>query len=282
VEVAGLLVCLAGGTYDKHYWHLEVTGHPGYSFAEHLAGLGWVVVAVDHLGVGESSDPPDDPLGLEVLCDGDVQVAQQLRTAFAAGTLVDGLPPLPHLPIIGVGHSMGACLTTMVQATSSVYDGVVLLGYGVEINVRDLADGDLADRMGESERLFRQMTGAGENRFHIVPRDLLRPLFHSPDVPDAVMAADDAVQSRVPVRAASEVTTPGYVASHAAQIDVPVFLGFGGDLDVSPDPHSEPARYPRCADITLVVLDGSAHCHNMASRRTQLWNRVAAWAGTVS
>jgi pimeloyl-ACP methyl ester carboxylesterase len=281
VEVVGLLVCLAGGTYDKHYWHLEVPGHEGYSFAEHLAALGWVVVAVDHLGVGESSDPPNDPLGLEVLRDGDVEVAQQLRTSFADGTLVDGLAPLPHLPIIGVGHSMGACLTTMVQAASSVYDGVALLGYGVEINVRELADGDLADRMARSEVAFRQMTGASEGRFHLVPRDLLRPLFHSADVPDAVIAADDAVQSRVPVRAASEVTTPGYVAPHAALIDVPVLLGFGGDLDVSPDPRGEPARYPRCTDITLVVLDGSAHCHNMASRRAELWDRVAAWAGTV-
>jgi pimeloyl-ACP methyl ester carboxylesterase len=188
---------------------------------------------------------------------------------------------MPGRPVIGVGHSMGACLTTMVQAASSVYDGVALLGYGVEINVRDLAHGDLADRMAESEALFRQMTGAGDERFHIVPRDLLRPLFHSSDVPDAVMAADDAVQSRVPVRAASEVTTPGYVASHAARIDVPVFLGFGGDLDVSPDPHSEPARYPRSADITLVVLEGSAHCHNMAAGRAELWDRVAAWAGTL-
>jgi alpha-beta hydrolase superfamily lysophospholipase len=198
-DVAGLLVCLAGGTYDKHYWHLEVPGHDGYSFAEHLAARGWVVVAVDHLGVGESSDPPSGSLGLERLRDGDVEVAEQLRTAFADGTLAEGLPPLPHLPVIGVGHSMGACLTTMVQAASSVYDGVALLGYGVEINVRDLAHGDLADRMAESEALFRQMTGAGDERFHIVPRDLLRALFHSSDVPDAVVAADDAVQSRVPV-----------------------------------------------------------------------------------
>jgi hypothetical protein len=32
-----VLLCLAGGTYDKRYWHIEIPGHPGYSFAEHLA-----------------------------------------------------------------------------------------------------------------------------------------------------------------------------------------------------------------------------------------------------
>ena len=50
-----LLFCLPGGSYTKAYWHLEVPGRPGYSFAEHLARAGMLVVAVDHLGVGESS-----------------------------------------------------------------------------------------------------------------------------------------------------------------------------------------------------------------------------------
>jgi alpha-beta hydrolase superfamily lysophospholipase len=54
-QVKGVLLCLAGGTYDKAYWHLEVPGHPGYSFGLHLASLGFVVVALDHLGVGGST-----------------------------------------------------------------------------------------------------------------------------------------------------------------------------------------------------------------------------------
>ncbi|MCA4761817.1 hypothetical protein KXD96_26485 [Mycobacterium sp. SMC-2] len=36
-ESLAALVCLPGGTYDKRYWHLEIDGHPGYSFGEHLA-----------------------------------------------------------------------------------------------------------------------------------------------------------------------------------------------------------------------------------------------------
>src|SRR2546421_10183816 len=73
-----VLLCLAGGTYDKRYWHLEVPGHPGYSFAEHLTGQGYVVVALDHLGVGDSGDPSGD-LSLAVLADGDAAVAEQVR-----------------------------------------------------------------------------------------------------------------------------------------------------------------------------------------------------------
>jgi len=31
--------------------------------------------------------------------------------------------------------------------------------------------------------------------------------------------------------------------------------------------------------VTLVVLPGSAHCHNFAGTREVLWDRLANWAG---
>jgi hypothetical protein len=36
----------------------------------------------------------------------------------------------------GVGHSTGACLTTIVQATADPYEAVALPGYGVEMTKR--------------------------------------------------------------------------------------------------------------------------------------------------
>jgi len=273
------LVCLAGGTYDKRYWHLEVPGHPGYSFAEHLAAQGYLVVAVDHLGVGGSSDPAGAN-GLELLAKGDAAVARQITERLRAGTLDPAVSP-SDLPLVGVGHSMGSCLTTMVQATAKPYDAVVLLGYGVQIsNVHDednSADA-LEARITESERIFREMNGVGpEATSCVVPRGHLRQLFHSPDVPDEVIAADDAAESRVPVRAASEVTTPGFVAEFAESIDVPVFLALGSALDVSPDPHAELGNYRASHDVTLHLVEGSAHCHNFAGNRAALWDRIAAW-----
>src|SRR6266508_5006013 len=71
IEQVGVLLCLDGGTYDKNYWHLDVPGHAGYSLAEHAAALGWIVIALDHLGVGESDDPARVALDLPMLCEGD-------------------------------------------------------------------------------------------------------------------------------------------------------------------------------------------------------------------
>ncbi|GAB1814883.1 alpha/beta hydrolase [Mycobacterium sp. MUNTM1] len=284
-EARAVLVCLAGGCYDKHYWHLEVEGYPGYSFGEHLAEAGYIVIALDHLGIGESSDPTDSgPIGLDLLAEGDAEVARQISAKVAEGSLLPDAPPMA-LPIVGVGHSMGSCLTTMVQAKHGVYDAVVLLGYGVNItNVydHDAAGDDLVTRLQQNIINTCQMAGVSPDDSHLIgPRSVLAPMFYASEVPQAVMDADEAVQSRVPVRAAAEVTTPGFVEKYTPQVDVPVLLAFGAAIDVSPNPYAEPANYTASTDVTLHLVAGSGHCHNFASHRAQLWDRIAAWLPAV-
>jgi pimeloyl-ACP methyl ester carboxylesterase len=284
-DARGVLLCLAGGTYDKHYWHIDIDGYPGYSFGEHLADSGFVVIAVDHLGIGDSTDPGAlGAVGLELLAKGDAEVARQLRERLRRGELHEDLPPM-NLPLIGVGHSMGACLTTMVQATTHPYDAVVLLGYGVQItNVyQDTPDAaELEERIQQTIEATCQLAGAKPTDSHIyAPRAYLADLFYAGEVPQDVIDADTAVQSRTPLRAAAEVTTPGIVERYAPQVDVPVFLGFGAALDVSPNPYAEPASYTGCPDVTLHLVPSSGHCHNFASHRTQLWDRIAKWLPTV-
>ncbi|WP_336881041.1 alpha/beta hydrolase [Rhodococcus globerulus] len=279
--IEGAILCLAGGTYDKQYWHLTVPDYEDYSFAEHMARRGFVVVTLDHLATGDSSDPTTSGnVGLRLLARGDAEVARQVTERLKAGTLTTDLEPLPTVTLFGVGHSMGACLTTIVQSEYNTYDGVVLLGYGVDITptTDSSADAeDLSGRIEQSEKIFRSHTGTPDGATStIVPRGPLRALFHAPDVPSAVIAADDAAQSRVPVRAASEVTTPGFVREYAERINVPVFLGLG-ESDVSPDPWTEPANYRASDAISLVVLPGSHHCHNFATGRRRFWDEIAGW-----
>jgi pimeloyl-ACP methyl ester carboxylesterase len=284
-DAPAVLLCLAGGTYDKHYWHIDIDGYPGYSFGEHLAESGFVVIAVDHLGIGDSTDPIGfGPVGLELLAKGDAEVARQVRERLRRGDLHEDLPSITA-PLIGVGHSMGACLTTMVQATTHPYDAVVLLGYGVQIaNVyEDTADAaELEERIQQTIEASCQLTGAKPTDAHVyAPRGYLADLFYAGEVPQDVIDADTAAQSRVPLRAAAEVTTPGMVELYAPKVDVPVFLAFGAAVDVSPKPYAEPANYTGSPDVTLHLVPSSGHCHNFASHRTQLWDRIASWVTTV-
>jgi pimeloyl-ACP methyl ester carboxylesterase len=93
--------------------------------------------------------------------------------------------------------------------------------------------------------------------------------------------ADTAAQSRVPVRAAAEVTTPGFVEHYTGSVDIPVFLAFGAATDVSPNPHAEPANYTSSADVTLHLVPKSGHCHNFSTHRAQLGDRIGVWVRTV-
>lgn len=44
----------------------------------------------------------------------------------------------------------------------------------------------------------------------------------------------------------------------------------------------EPANYTFAPDVTLHLVPNSRHCHNFASHRRQLWDRIARWVPTVA
>ena len=113
--------------------------------------------------------------------------------------------------------------------------------------------------------------------YHGAPRENFRGIFHVLDVPDDLVAYDEA-QCHTPI---SRVTgtdgmTPGIGKEFADRIEVPVFLAFGTS-DVSADPHAEPTGYPSSPDVTVVVTPNMAHMHNFADTREQLWRRFEKW-----
>jgi pimeloyl-ACP methyl ester carboxylesterase len=75
-------------------------------------------VAADHLGVGASSAPSDvDAVTLEAM-------------ARAAAAFAEGVGSrLPDAPLIGVGHSLGGCITILTQALEGTYGRIASLGF---------------------------------------------------------------------------------------------------------------------------------------------------------
>ena len=73
---------------------------------------------------------------------------------------------------------------------------------------------------------------------------------------------------------------PGSVDREMAAVDVPVFLGLG-EHDIAGDPQRIPACFTGSPDVTLYVLPGAGHNHNVAPDREVLWDRFASWAGQV-
>jgi pimeloyl-ACP methyl ester carboxylesterase len=263
-----VLFCAPGGTYTRAYWDLRFPGHEGYSFAEYAVARGFSVVTFDHLGVGESSKPADGwALSTEVVARANDWLVRHVLAQFDERPIA-----------IGIGHSMGGMLAVRQQGTCASYDAVAVLGFTTLYPMQIPFDQEPLLGLREQD-LVADRASLGDP-YPTFAREPMHELFHLPDVPPDIVALDDAAATNGPGLAGPACIVPGIIAEDAARIGVPLFLGFA-ERDTSRDPRLEPASYPACSDITLHVLEGSAHCTNLGRTRAQQWQRLTAWAGTV-
>ena len=266
-----VLVCWPGGSYSRAYWDFRVAGHDGYSFAEHMTARGFTVVAVDPLGVGQSSRPADvDLVTLETMTDAATSAVRQLRQRLAP----------EGVPVIAVGHSLGGCLSLVEQARHGSYDAVANLGFthgAKPIHSPDSGPAPEALSVAvEHAKAF--FGGHWDDGYALAPREPNHGGLHDPDVPVDVIAEDDRQASAWPRQSYVGALLPGHSGSYAGRVSAPVFVAFG-EHDVPEHPHDDVAYYRASGDVTLMVLPASGHCHNFAGTRALLWDRLADWAG---
>ena len=279
-DVTTVLFCAPGRSYGKAYYHLP--GHAGYSFGEYAAARGHVVVAFDYLGIGDSSAPGDiDAYTSSRLAAANHAFASHVLALLREGTLATGFDPCARLCPIGVGHSMGGFLTVRQQALHRTFDAIASLGWGLDLNLHILDDAGVEVVSTDDEAALLSIPGLRRFVEQPIDRPAFRDWFYASDVPDDVIAADDANATASLGLAGAGALVPDFSRLDVASIDVPVFIAFG-ERDVSANPRLEPSFYESAPDVTLLVLAGSAHCHNFASTRTVLWQRLTDWASSVA
>lgn len=287
-----VLVCLPGGGMNRRYWDLHPPAEAGaddgsFSFAEQMTRRGFVVVALDHLGVGDSSRPEDGHLlSAELVTQANTAATAKLLSGLRDGSLLPGVAAMPGLRSIGVGHSMGAMFTILQQAAASQHIGVALLGFStrglpeyVTPEVRELSK-DVAAVRARVPELARKLFPKPYLRVPSSSRGGDNSLFAGNKAePLGVAALKEAVDGLLPQPAYLSMI-PGNVAPEAAQIVVPVFLGIG-ELDMAGPTHQIPAGFPGSPDVTLVVLPQAGHSHFLFPARTGLYERLDVWARSV-
>jgi pimeloyl-ACP methyl ester carboxylesterase len=95
-----------------------------------------------------------------------------------------------------------------------------------------------------------------------------------------LIEADEAAATRTPSCLGRDALKPGIVHDASASITCPVFVMHGA-VDTSPDPHGEVRYFKSSDDVTVMVLRDTAHCHNFATRRRELWDRLDRWIGSL-
>lgn len=248
-----LIFALHGGGYSRKYWHPEYVDE-SYSFARWFTDQGKAVLAIDMLGMGESSKPePESNLSGEIITAAHAsalsQVAEQLNRP---------------LSITGIGHSMGGMMIIAQAAAHPVFDRVATLGWANEPMI--LGDTDVSSLQAE-------LIPSG---YLPTPREPMRKLFYWPDVPQKVIDADEENASRSPATLGKLALTPKVMHADAARIKVPVLI-VHSELDTSPSPDKEPAYFSSAASTELQILPNAAHCQNFAGNRAQHWADLNDW-----
>ncbi|MEN2738384.1 alpha/beta hydrolase [Microbacterium sp. X-17] len=296
------IVCFAlpGGGYNRRYFTFDMPGSSGSGQAGWHAARGWIFIGIDTLNTGDSTKPAEPGrLSYEKLAASNDHVVRELLGRLANGTLADGVDPVTDPRTIGFGHSLGGSLTVLTQGQLHPFDAIVVLGFSARHTMIWAPPGLATGRRVYLPRgtnvaeLTADVFQAAmpEMAFDEKGWPLCAPGFHLDDVPADIVAMDMAnyptrnaplpewASATIPP-AAMTMMSPGSIASEAASITTPVFVGVG-ELDTIMELDLEPAAYEMSDDVTLFRCRGAAHMHNFATTRETMWARVHGWAESV-
>jgi len=308
------IVCFGfpGGGYCRRYFTLDLVGGDPGGEAQWHANRGWIFVAIDHLGFGDSTSPEGNVLNYDNVARGNKAAVEMVLSKLASGTLSEGFPKIENPTTLGIGQSMGGCFTIVLQGQHQTFDGIAALGYSaIHTVVPNRPGGPQAVwpwmlRGSDLEttpplNLAAVMAAAGptiegpESIEQLSQESTENPFqwaFHYDDVDPAIVAHDMAgaagdLENLAPWRSAAVpscgifMVAPGTVATEAAAITVPVLVATG-ERDVVPNPWMEPIAYKSATDISLYVCPRMAHMHNFAGTRHMFWERIHSWGTGVA
>jgi pimeloyl-ACP methyl ester carboxylesterase len=282
-----------GGGYTRHYYDMKFAGHEGYSEAEAHVRNGFIFIAYDHLGVGDSSTEHLREYTVHQLAAANDRAVREVAARLRNGSLAANYPALADVCLIGIGQSMGACLTINMQGRHQTFDGIGVLGYSAIHTVLPQRDEAARQRSitGHANIGSKALKDISVEEASTGVTDFIYP-FHWEDVSADILNADMA--GGYPMRKTAPpfgsltvppcvvtMMTPGLVKAEAAAITVPVLTAMG-ERDVCPNPHAEPSAFGGANDVSLFIVPRMAHMHNFAGTRAQLWSRIESWARRVS
>jgi len=288
-----VIFAVPGGGYTRHYYDLQLPGHEHYSEAQYHRQRGTVFISCDHLGVGESSVPDPTRITFEVLAAAYAATVTELVGRIKNGTIAPLFPAVENPTVIGIGQSMGGCVTILTQGQHAVFDAIVPMGYSAIHTVmpqRTAEDRQRAIEARFAPRDTRLETLSVEESSRSIA-DYVYP-FHWEDVPrdilDADMAGGYPIRTNPPPWGSATIPPcatlmmgPGVVSAEAHAVRVPVLV-VSGERDTVPNPHAEPTAFPTSEDVSVFVVPRMAHMHNFASTRQVLWQRTHDWSRMIA
>ncbi len=298
------VVCFAkpGGGYSRGYYTCDLPGPAAGAQADFHVERGWIFVAMDNLGGGDSATTAQRP-GLSAPVEAAQAAESEILLRLANGLIAPGYPPVTQPVVIGLGQSTGGLLTIVQQARHRSYDGIGVLGFSAVQSQPPTPPGGLPVVTAWFARdLPPEQPGAVLNAAALVQATegaeqdsawtSLTWGFHYDDVPAELVEEDMAHYEAIALGgkqpegapphpynsyttpdAARFVLTPGAVAPEAAAVAVPV-LSAMGVRDLVLDPRGESRAFRSAPSFDLFVCPRLGHMHNFGGTRALFWDRI--------
>jgi pimeloyl-ACP methyl ester carboxylesterase len=247
-----IFFCLPGGGASQGYFNLGTVDGFDFSFVSRMTALGHVMVTIDHPGTGQNPIPDSHPFLTPR------QASDYLAAAFRK---IKRTPEFEKLQAIGLGHSMGGMVATLIQARHRPFAKLVLLGSsarGLDWGTTDEEKGyigkpDALER--DLEQLVLKRYGAPFTAISGGPSG--KSITFGGANPDITAKLRDNMASLFAAGGTTSMIRGGF-APEAAAIDVPLFFAFG-DHDIGAPPDEVPQDFKAAPDIKIHLMVNTGH-----------------------
>ena len=263
-----LLFCLPGGGTTRGFFDLA----PKHSFAVRMTGKGYDILTMDHPGTASNPLPASHPF-----------LTPWHSAAYLNDALSRFIATLEYQsPIVGVGHSMGGMIMTMMQAKEKPFCGVALLGSnagGLDWALDD-HEKTYIDRQEEFTRDLEELT-LRKFKAEFIP-GMGGPSGKTITFGGATGTLNECLRHLgCELFSAGGLTsmTRGSFRMEVEAIDVPMFFAFG-DHDIGIPPEEAPKDYVGAPSHDLVILENTGHNSLAFSSIGTLCEKLDQWIQT--
>ncbi|KAH8800291.1 Alpha/Beta hydrolase protein [Xylogone sp. PMI_703] len=289
-----------GATANKHYW--SALGPVGggyqernYSWIDVSRAQGYHTVAIDRLGVGNSSHPSPGDVRLPLDADITSQIVHQLREKPLPVSHTPGRPrQKPFKKVILVGHSIASVIINyLINNEPDVADAVVLTGY-VHVFTKLATSGQ---QFASAASIFpRRFPGLDAGYQSIVSAENMRVSFFSDDgsfdpvIPTLNWQRED-VQGTGEVQSLGSLLGSSFATDTAENFRAPIAIVIGefdeplcnsncheGNSNLAVMSKS---YYPHSRAFEPIVIPGTGHFLNLHYTAKQTFSRVHNWLEKV-
>jgi pimeloyl-ACP methyl ester carboxylesterase len=261
-----LQVLVHGGTYNHKYWDVPTINGQSYSYARFMAEHGYVLLAIDQLGAGESSKPAGDFVTLN-------ETALSLHQVLAQMRGVNNPLGYAFRQIVLVGHSFGSINSILVQGTYHDADALVVTALG-----------HVPHELPIPPELITELA---QYPYFPLPAPARSALFYFADAADPDVIAYDNLNLAGLLTRGQLFTTFAAVfnpeADHVGAVTGPVLVQLGEHDALWPSLYAggEAAYWTNASSVTVESLPGVGHAFNTHLDNKTGWRLIDEWISST-